>query len=302
MSGTKGLIFNIVHSSFVDGYGIRTTIFLKGCPLRCIWCCNPEGQSSEPELKITYTHCNGCALCVEKCRRSALSIRDGLVAIDRNKCDTCGECLDYCYKDALGVFGTWYTVDEIFKIIQKDEQYYRASGGGLTIGGGEATYWPEFVLELLQKCKEQRIHTAIDTCGHTTSEKGLECLKRADLLLFDIKGLDSEQHMRNTGVGNEVIQTNLRMLSAMRKPIIIRIPVITGYNDADEMLEEEAKLLSGLGSIERVDLIPVHEFGKVKYEQIGKEYNLSSDPVPDERQKRLVRLFESYGLRTQLGG
>jgi len=302
MSGTKGLIFNIVHSSFVDGYGIRTTIFLKGCPLRCIWCCNPEGQSFNPELKVTYSHCDGCNRCVDKCRHGALSIRDMSVSVDRSKCDACGDCLDYCYKDALGIFGTWYTVDELFKIVQKDEPYYRASGGGLTIGGGEATCWPEFVLELLQKCKEQGIHTAIDTCGYTTSEKGLECLKRADLLLFDIKGLDSERHMRNTGAGNEIIQKNLRMLSAMRKPIIIRIPVITGYNDADEALEEEARLLSGLNSIERVDLIPVHEYGKMKYEQIGKDYKLSSEPVPDERQKRLVRLFESYGLRTQLGG
>ena len=302
MSDTKGLIFNIVHSSFVDGYGIRTTIFLKGCPLRCVWCCNPEGQSTEPELRVTYDNCDGCGLCVPRCKEGALSIKDNLVSVDRDKCIGCAECVDSCFKGALDMFGTWYTVDEMFKIVKKEQDYYRATGGGLTIGGGEATLWPDFVLELIDLCHENYIHVAIDTCGHATSEKGLECLKKADLLLFDIKGLDPESHKENTGVYNDVIQGNLRLLSDLRKPIIIRLPIITHYNDSEDELRKTAEFISGLRSVERVDLIPVHEYSMVKYRQIDKDYKLSSEPVSDERQERLLELFKSYGLNAQIGG
>ena len=302
MSDTKALVFNIVRSSFVDGYGIRTTIFLKGCPLRCVWCCNPEGQSMDPELKVTYGNCDGCGLCVPRCNESALSIIDGLVSVDRKKCTGCGQCVDACFKDALGMFGTWYTADEIFEIVKKESDYYRTTGGGLTIGGGEATLWPDFVLELIDLCHQNYIHTAIDTCGYTTTEKGLECLKKADLLLFDIKGLDTAAHRENTGVDNDVIQKNLRLLSDLRKPMIIRLPIITHYNDSDDELEKEAELISGLKSVERVDLIPVHEYSMVKYQQMDREYLLSSEPVSDERQEKLLQLFKSYGLNAQIGG
>jgi len=210
--------------------------------------------------------------------------------------------VDACFKDALAMFGTWYTVDEIFEIVKKESDYYSATGGGLTIGGGEATLWPDFVLELIDLCHKNYIHVAIDTCGHITTDKGLECLKQADLLLYDVKGLDPASHMTNTGVTNHTIQENLRLLSDLHKPIIIRIPVITNYNDADDELKQVAELISGLKSVERVDLIPVHEYSMVKYEQLGKEYKLSSESVSDERQEWLLQLFKSYGLNAQIGG
>jgi len=255
-----------------------------------------------PELKATYGNCDGCGLCVPRCKEGALSVSGGLVSVEREKCTGCGECVDSCFKDALGIFGTRYTVGEIFAIIRKESDYYSATGGGLTIGGGEATLWPDFVLELIDLCHKNYIHVAIDTCGHTTTEKGLECLKKADLLLFDIKGLDTEAHRGNTGVDNDVIQDNLRILSDMRKPIIIRIPVITNYNDSDGELKKTAEFISGLKSVERVDLIPVHEFSIVKYKQLDKEYKLSSEQISDERQEALLQLFKSRGLNAQIGG
>jgi glycyl-radical enzyme activating protein len=298
----KGLIFNIVHGSFVDGYGIRTTIFLKGCPLRCVWCCNPEGQQFEPELKVVEEHCNGCGKCVDACPVNAVAIEDGRVKIDRSLCDGCGECAETCWFDALEIFGKPYTAKEMFDIMVKDKAFYESSGGGLTIGGGEATYYPEFCLELISLCHEAGINVAIDTCGYIQSELGLEVLRQADLLLFDIKGMDDEKHMAATGVSNKLIHKNLHMLNDLGKSIIIRIPVIPGHNDSDEELESMAKMLSGLKSVERVDLIFFHEFGKVKYRQLGKEYKMPKISASPERQQEIKELFESYGFKTQLGG
>ena len=298
----KALVFNKVQSSFVDGYGIRTTVFLKGCPLKCIWCCNPEGQSFQPELKVSYEKCNGCGRCIDACPQKALRLEDGIVVVDRALCNGCGQCIESCYTGALDMFGVWMTVDEVFNIIKKDEMFFKSTGGGATIGGGEATCYPEFMLELIEKCHKNNIHVAVDTCGYVTSELGLEVLKVADLLLFDIKGLDPVRHEQNTGKSNDVILKNLKLMSDIRKPMIIRIPVITGYNDDDANLTAVAELLKTLHSVERVDLIPVHEFGKVKYEQIGMPYRLKADPIPEERQEELRQKFESYGFLTQIGG
>lgn len=299
---SKGLIFNIVQGSFVDGYGIRTTIFLKGCPLRCIWCCNPEGQSFQKELAVTYGNCNGCGECLDVCPTQALSLNNGTIQIERQKCTACGKCVHGCKYGVFSIFGKEYSVDEIFDVIQRDKPFYDASGGGLTIGGGEATCWPDFVLQLIARCREAGIHTAIDTCGYVTSEKSMACLEAADLLLFDMKGLDPEGHLHNTGKNNDVILNTLKHMNEIGKPVIIRIPYIPGYNDDPEMVQQEAQFLSTLECVERVDIIPKHEFGKVKYEQIGMEYALHADDVSEEKQQELLELFSSYGLNVQIGG
>ena len=298
----KAIVFHIIHGSFVDGYGVRTTVFLKGCPLKCIWCCNPEGQSFQMELKVTREHCNGCGRCLPVCHKHALSLKDGVVAVDRSLCDGCMECVDSCYTEALDSFGKEYTAQEIFEIIRKDEMFYQNTGGGATIGGGECTCYPDFMLELISLCHEANIHVAVDTCGHTTSEKGFEVLKQADLLLFDVKGIDPEAHRKNTGCSNDIILKNLHALSEMRKPMIIRIPVIPGYNDSDEELNAIADLLSTLKSVERVDILPEHEFGKVKYQQLDMPYTLRSQPVSPERQEEIRALFAARGFQAQLGG
>ena len=300
---TRGLIFNQVQGSFVDGWGVRTTIFLKGCPLRCKWCCNPEGQSFLPELKVTYDKCDGCGRCVALCPQKALSMQDGVVTVDRAACNVCGNCADFCWTGALEPFGRYYTVDEMFHYLMRDEAFYKSSGGGVTIGGGEATWHAEFVLPLMAKLHEAGIHVAVDTCGYVTDPKGMQVLQNADLLLFDIKGMDAQRHMENTGVSNDVIWDNLRMLGDLDKPIIIRVPVIPGYTDDEDELRKAAQALTSIKSIKRVDILPVHQFGKVKYTQIGMDYVLDPElTIEEERQQRLKAMFESYGFTTQIGG
>lgn len=298
----RGLVFNIVHGSFVDGYGIRTTVFLKGCPLRCIWCCNPEGQSIKPEVDYRKEKCTGCGICLNACLQKALSVSDGKLQIDRKLCTGCGICTEYCYKDALDMFGKWYTTEELLDIVRRDVSFYQSSGGGVTVGGGEATMQGEFLLEFLRLCRQEHIHTALDTCGQVSDPVGLECLKEADLLLFDIKGLDPERHRQYTGCDNRKIQENLQMLSQMHKPMIVRLPVIPSYTDNDELLVQEAALLASLNSVERVDILPVHEYGRVKYDRLDMPYRLKADPIPAERQEWIRELFASHGLKTQIGG
>jgi len=300
----KGLVFHIIHGSFVDGYGIRTTVFLKGCPLRCAWCCNPEGQASYPELKYTIKDCNNCGRCIDVCPKNAIKVNPLLekVQIDRKLCDNCGACIGVCYTGSLQYFGTYYTVDELFDIIKKDEQYYRSSGGGVTIGGGEPTFQPDFTYAFMKKCQENYIHVAVDTCGYATTEEQFRILAEANLLLYDLKSLDPNAHTKNTGVSNEIILSNLKMLNGMGKSIIIRIPVIPRLTVTNENMEIIAAFLSRLKSLERVDLLAYHTYGTIKYEQLGRKYKLSTQANIQELTEKTKRIFERYGLNVQLGG
>lgn len=300
---SSGLIFNTVRGSFVDGWGIRTTIFLKGCPLKCKWCCNPEGQSFAPELKVTYDKCDGCGRCESLCPQKALTVREGRVAVDRTACDVCGACADFCWTGALEPFGRYYTVEEMFQFLLRDQAFYASSGGGVTIGGGEATWHPDFVLPLMEKLHGAGVHVAIDTCGYVEEPRGVQILREADLLLFDIKGMDPGRHLENTGVSSDLIWRNLRMLGALGKDIIIRMPIIPGYTDDDSELRQAARALSEIRSVRRVDILPVHQFGRVKYEQIGMAYTVNpSLTISEERQQAIKSLFESCGFQTQIGG
>jgi pyruvate formate lyase activating enzyme len=302
----RGVVFNIVHGSFVDGYGIRTTVFLKGCPLRCRWCCNPEGQKYEPELKYSENLCNGCMKCIPVCPEGALKAAETetgkKVVVDRALCTNCLQCVDACPQGALEQFGTYYTVDELFDIVRRDLRYYKSSGGGVTIGGGEATVQWEFAQAFLRKCKENFIHTAVDTCGFTVSEQAFNVLAEADLLLYDIKGMDNEGHIKNTGQSNELILSNLKRLDALGIPIIIRLPLIPGETDSDENIEETAQFLSTLKNLDRVDLMNYHEFGRAKYAQIGLDYTLALTPLTDERLSEIIGIFDKYAIKTQIGG
>jgi len=303
-TGKKGIVFNIVHGSFVDGYGIRTTVFLKGCPLRCKWCCNPEGQKYEPELKFTESLCNGCMKCIDVCPTGAIKKSESgeKIEIDRKLCTNCMKCIDSCFLGALDKFGTYYTVDELFDVIRRDMSYYKSSGGGVTIGGGEASMHTDFTLALIRKCKENFIHVAVDTCGYTISDKAFEVLAEADLLLYDIKGMDPEDHIRGTGVSNELILENLKRLDALNVPVIIRMPLIPGYTDSDESIEKAAQFLSELKNLDRVDLMNYHEFGKAKYDQLGMDYELDLSPLSDERMSEIIGVFDKYSIKTQIGG
>jgi pyruvate formate lyase activating enzyme len=306
MNENQGLIFNILRGSFLDGHGIRTTIFLKGCPLKCLWCCNVEGQEVYPELKVTASECNGCGRCVDLCPVEAIRLDPDnigeILQVDRGLCTNCGQCVRACYRGALQNFGQYYTVDELFDIVRKDELAYRNSGGGVTIAGGEPTFHPYFTRALMKKCQDNFIHTALDTCGYTLSDIGFECLKEADLLLFDLKHMDSKEHERLTAVPNEPILTNLKKLNDLEKDIVIRIPVIPGYNDSDENLRASAQFLSGLKSVERVDLIGYHNYSQKKYLQLGREYPLTMPAADEQYMQEIKAFFEQYGLLVQLGG
>jgi pyruvate formate lyase activating enzyme len=308
MDENQGLIFNIVRGSFVDGHGIRTTVFLKGCPLKCLWCCNVEGQEVYPELKVTPSECDGCGRCVDLCPAKAIRLNlDGgeegeILQVNRELCTDCVQCVEACTRGALQRFGEYYTVDGLFDIIRKDERTYRTSGGGVTIAGGEPTFWPQFTYALLKKCRDNYIHTALDTCGYTLTDLGFECLEEADLLLFDLKHMDSHEHERLTGVPNELILANLKKLNDSGKDIIIRMPIIPGYNDSAANIRASAEFLSGLKSVERLDLIGYHNYSGKKYMQLGREYPLTMPAAEEPYMEGIKGLFEQYGLNVQLGG
>lgn len=300
----KCIVFNIAYGSYVDGPGSRTTVFLKGCPLRCLWCCNSEGQLKAPELKLETEICTGCGRCENICSENAIHLENGKITeIDRTKCNMCGKCVSACYMDAIDTFGKEYSVDELMEIILRDKDYFDATGGGVTIGGGEPTMHWQFTGELIRRLHAESIHVALDTCGYTVSPEARALLDEADLLLFDVKGFDPEEHKKNTGVSNELILRNLHEMDAAGKPIIVRMPVIPGCNDSEETIRAEAEMLSKLKSLIRIDMIPYHDYGKIKFGQRGAAYPLEGkEKLPDDRVDAIRSILESYGLTVQIGG
>ena len=298
-------VFNLVNGSFVDGPGIRTTIFLKGCRLRCKWCCNPEGQSFQPEMRFLAAHCrSGCSDCVSACPEGAIRWETGTLKIDRAKCIGCGRCETACFEDALRLFGKWYTPEDLMGRIRREKPYLTRSGGGVTIGGGEATCWSAFCRELIRLCHAEGIHTAIDSCGYPCTEKALAALDAADLVLFDLKGMDSTRHQENTGAGNEEILRTFEHLRATNKPVIVRAPLVPGYNDSPEELAALGRLLRESPNVERVDLMPYHEYGVSKYEEIGLAYPLAGkvEPYSQDQVRQLLEFFRAYHPNVQIGG
>ena len=300
----KELIFNKVNGSFVDGYGIRTTIFLKGCPLHCKWCCNPEGQSFQQQLRYLADDCNGCGACVPTCPKGALEIEDGKAVLDRGKCNLCGKCIEACWPGALRYAAQLQSVDEVFSSIIREKPFFDHSGGGLTIGGGEASSFPDFCLALIAKCHGNGIRVAIDTCGYTLSEESLKALDAADLLLYDIKGIDEKQHIENTGVSNKRILDNFHHFTEIGKPMIVRLPVIPGCNDQPEDQEKVIQLLKNAPNVERVDIIPFHTFGSVKYGELGMPYPMPEDakPLTEKDVADYAQRLRDAGLNVQIGG
>lgn len=298
-------VFNLVNGSFVDGPGIRTTIFLKGCRLRCKWCCNPEGQSFQPEMRFLAAHCrSGCSDCVSACPEGAIRRETGTLKIDRAKCIGCGRCETACFEDALRLFGKWYTPEDLMGRIRREKPYLIRSGGGVTIGGGEATCWSAFCRELIRLCHAEGIHTAIDSCGYPCTEETLAALDAADLVLFDLKGLNSARHQENTGAGNEEILRTFEHLRATNKPVIVRAPLVPGYNDSPEELAALGRLLRESPNVERVDLMPYHEYGVSKYEEIGLAYPLAGkvEPYSQDQVRQLLDFFRAYHPNVQIGG
>ena len=300
----KGKVYDIQRFAIHDGPGIRTLVFMKGCPLECLWCSTPQTQRSSPDLLYIEVNCKKCLRCVDVCPEEAIVFSDKeKIEIDRKICNICGQCVNICPNQALKIVGDQKTVEQLFQEVMKDSNFYRRSDGGVTIGGGEATMQPEFVAALLKKCKEIYVHTAMETCGYVKWEQLEKILEHIDLLYFDIKHMDSRIHEEITGVSNELILENVRKASEMR-PIIIRIPLIPGLNDSEENLLKTAKFASELGeNLLRIELLPYHKFGTGTYEQLGREYKLKHiEPPSEEYMNNLKKVIESCGVKVQIGG
>jgi len=302
---TKGIIFNIQHYSIHDGPGIRTDVFLKGCFLQCVWCQNPESHTLSPELYYFQEKCTGCGQCVAICPEKAIQIIKGKSTTDRKKCQGCGQCVQICPNDARSLIGTEMTVEEVFKKVIGDELFYKRSKGGMTLTGGEPLFQPDFSKQLLSLCCQAGIHTALETCGYANWETLKDILQYVDLVLFDLKHMDSKKHQEYTGVPNEMILENARNIHhTLKIPMWVRIPVIPGYNDSVENIRATAQFVATeLSRSIPVHLLAYHRLGETKYERLGREgKNLSIAPPANEHMPELQKIVAAYGLETQIGG
>lgn len=302
---TKGLIFNIQRFSVHDGPGIRTTIFMKGCPLSCLWCFNPEGIKNAPELMWHEEKCKRCFNCINVCPNSAIIYEDDLIKTNREMCNACGECEKVCYFGAREIVGEYMTVKEVLSEILKDEPFYKISKGGVTISGGEVTFQNKFALKILEECRKKCIHTAIDTCGYTTWRNLKKILPYVNLVLYDLKQIDKDKHKEYTGVLPNIIYSNLKQIDKVGIPIWIRIPIIPGYTDQEENISGVASFISKVKSVKKVELLPYQEFSVSKYKSLGLKYSLELLKSPNKnRMKRLEEIFRCSirnGIEIKIG-
>ncbi len=292
----SGLVTNIKRFAVHDGEGIRTTVFLKGCPLSCLWCHNPESISARPQLAYYAKKCKLCGECERVCPIEAHKIADDFHTFSRGNCLACGKCAENCRFDALQLEGRRMSVNNIMQSVLEDIDYYNTSGGGLTISGGEPTMQPEFTLALLKTAKSVRINTALDTCGYTSRDIFEEMLPYVDTFLYDIKHISPSEHTRLTGRSNERIVENLRFLSASGAQIEIRIPIIPGCNDDESTLRSMAELLSEV-NVAKVKLLPYHSYAGSKYNALGLPIRLDDTLRPSaEHMEWCKKIFCIYGI------
>lgn len=297
------VITNIQRFSVHDGPGIRTTVFVKGCPLRCPWCQNPENLKPYPELMYYRQDCISCGLCLKACPAGAIRPgEDGRILTDRRSCTVCGRCVEACYPGARKICGQPYTVDEVYKEVLKDEVVYATTSGGVTLSGGEFTLYPEFAAQILERCRRRGIHTAIETCGYAPWERMELIARPVDLFLFDVKVIDPEKHRRWTGVDNRLILENARRLPGAGRRMIVRVPLIPKVNDdADEF----GRIVEFAGSLNAASLhiLPFHQLGKSKYAALDLDYALSDLEEPtEEAVERCREIAVQRGLKVSVGG
>ena len=297
----KGLIFNIQRFSIHDGPGIRSTVFMKGCPLKCHWCSNPESQDFFPNLMISDMHCRQCGACEKMCPQGAITLtREVGRKIAWDKCNHCLACVDACIYNSLNVCGKYMNLEEVLDEVIKDEAFYKNSGGGMTISGGEALSQWDFVGRLLKEGKRLGLHTALDTSGYTPWERMKEVLPFVDLILWDIKHLDSREHKKMTGVENQMILKNITKASK-KKTLWLRMPLIAGFNDSDAHIAKLIDLAKAV-TAQKISLLPYHEGGKSKCEQLGRSYPFPEGRAPsDERIESIQAMIEKQGLNVSIG-
>ena len=284
MSATLGTIFNIQKFSIHDGPGIRTLVFFKGCPLRCLWCCNPESQSPEPEHGYNPEKCFGCGRCVARCSHGVLSLKeDRTLDIRRDLCRAeCPDCVKVCPDKALVFYGKRYSVEEVLKVVEQDALFYTRSGGGLTVSGGEPLMQPEFLRELCKEARRRRIDVAMETSGFASEEVFLSVMPWVGYLMMDVKHMDDDTHKRITGVSNQRILSNIRALrhEFPDKPLRIRTPVIPGLNDSEENLMATSEFARSLGA--EYELLAYHSMGRSKYRSLDRAYPMGDVELAKE--------------------
>jgi glycyl-radical enzyme activating protein len=281
----SGTVFDIQRFALHDGPGIRTTVFLKGCPLSCIWCHNPESINPKPQLSYNDEKCVRCGKCVEVCPVKAHAISDGCHAIDFEKCTACGTCVENCLYEALKMVGKAMPVEGVMEEVKKDQGYYENSGGGLTISGGEPMRQFEFIRELLKAAKAANIHTCLDTCGFAPVDQYKTILPLVDLFLYDYKATDPVSHKNFTGVSNELILTNLDFLMSKRATVILRCPLVPGMNDSDDHLKGIANLSIKYPQLKAIEIMPYHDMARDKAKRIGKKPEFETAKTSSEEAK-----------------
>lgn len=299
---SAGIIFNIQRYSIHDGPGIRTTVFLKGCPLSCWWCQNPESQLSGQEMIFWGDRCIGCGACSTICPSGAIQIKNGIPITEKEKCILCGKCIEKCPAIAREMIGEKLTAEEVIKEIEKDLVFYEESGGGVTFSGGEPLGQSEFLEGLLNGCREKKIHTAVDTSGYISWEILNKMIPKVDLFLYDLKLMDNERHKKYTGVSNELILENLKKLSSAHNNIFVRFPVIPGINDDYQNIRKLGEFLSSL-EMTQVNLLSYHYIGKDKYRRLGSAYKLATTQPPSkEKLSEVSTILRKFNLNVKLRG
>ena len=297
MTETKGgVIFNIQKFSLDDGPGIRTVVFLKGCPLSCAWCANPESQDPRVQSLWDKTRCCGCLSCVKSCPEDAVVQTPAGITVDPALCTGCGLCARICPEGALSIEGEHRSVNEVVRICLQDRDFYEESGGGVTLSGGEALAQPEFAVSLLSALKDRGIHTAVETTGFAREDVFDRVTKQADLLLYDVKHWNEDRHIEGTGVSNRQILSNLKRAAAAGAEILPRLPVIPGFNNSEEDARGFCEILqeAGLG---RIQLLPFHQFGENKYTQLGRSYAYTDVPaLHEEDLMSFQKIFLDAGI------
>jgi len=295
MEKQSGIVFDIKRYAVNDGPGIRTTIFLKGCHLRCKWCCNPESQLLHPEILFNKEKCTSCGKCTEVCPVGAHQNLNGRHSLNHSVCNDCGDCAGTCFFGALKLMGKEMSVDEVLDVVVRDRRYYEKSGGGMTLSGGDPLFQHSFSLSLLKKAKELRINTCIETAGYVKKELLEKVIPYTDLILYDFKLADNKLHKKFTGVDNVRILNNLEYLSHQKVPLVLRCPVIQGINNNEEHFRKIAELSKKYENIIGVEIMPYHEFGKIKYEQLGRDYEINSKTPPKSETEEWVRALRAMG-------
>ena len=298
-----GTISDIQRYSLHDGPGIRTVVFLKGCPLHCKWCCNPESLLPRRQLSFMPERCIGCNACAEVCPSGAVTQMGGRIEFDRSKCLDCGACSMVCYPQARVMIGREMTVDEVLQVVERDRKYYDNSGGGITLSGGEMSMQWRFSAALLENAHAKAIHTCVETSLYAPWTHLEAIFENTDVILFDLKHMDSEKHKKYTGVGTELIHENVERLVKRGAQAIARIPLIPGFNDDVKNLTATAEFIRRLGGICEVHGLPYHRLGVSKYALMGYTYALKTLGTPaDSDVNRALEVFIHFGLRARANG